>query len=212
MDDKTARFIELFNKAKATYEDSETRLAAEGWEEPWQVLIATIMSAQNRDPLTIQVSEELFTKYSSIQELAEAPYEDILEVLSSVNYNRNKSKYIKQTAQMLAKDDGNVPDTMKELLKYPGVGRKTANLLLSEVFEKPAICVDTHVHRLSNVFDLVDTDKPDQTERELKKVAPKKYWRHINRYFVLWGQDVAGHDKEKLLDALVDHPVQEHDL
>lgn len=112
---------------------------------------------------------------------------------------------MKKTANTLLDEyDGNIPDTMDDLLNLTGVGRKTANLILTEVHDKPAICVDTHVHRISNVFDIVDTEKPDGTEQELRRIAPKKYWKEINRYFVLWGQDVSGRDKEKLLERVKD--------
>lgn len=198
-------FLELFRRAKKTYEESEVRLAADGWDEPWKVLITTILSAQNRDPLTIKVGEELFKEYPTIDSLADASYNDVLSVLSSVNYNKSKSEYVIATAKRLRDEyDYEVPEDIDELLTFHGVGRKTANLVISEVFEKPAICVDTHVHRIANVFGLVDTTNRDKTEEELKKIAPKEYWRHINRYFVLWGQDVPGDDKERLLDALED--------
>lgn len=198
-------FLELFRRAKKTYEESEVRLAADGWDEAWKVLITTILSAQNRDPLTIKVGEELFEEYPTIDSLADASYNDVLSVLSSVNYNKSKSEYVIATAKRLRDEyDYEVPEDIDELLTFHGVGRKTANLVISEVFEKPAICVDTHVHRIANVFGLVDTTNRDKTEEELKKVAPKEYWRHINRYFVLWGQDVPGDDKERLLDALED--------
>ena len=205
LEERRERFLKLFERAKKTYEDTDVRLAAEGWDKPWKVLITTILSAQNRDPLTIKVGEDLFQTYPTIDALANASYNDVLDVLSSVNYNKSKTEYVITTAKMLRDEhNGVVPDTMEELLAFHGVGRKTANLLLSEVFKKPAICVDTHVHRIANVFNLVDTEKRDNTEKQLKKVAPKDYWRHINRYFVLWGQDVPGHDKERLLRALKD--------
>ena len=104
---------------------------------------------------------------------------------------------------MLLEDyGGKVPDNIDELVKLKGVGRKTANLVLAVVHKQDSITVDTHVHRLSNVLGLVDTRNRSKTEDELKKIAPKKYWSRINRIFVLWGKDVPGRDKEKLLKKL----------
>lgn len=205
--ERTQRFLTLFHRAKLTYHDDGTRLAAEGWDTPWQVLISTIMSAQNRDESTIVTAEALFDKYPDLESLASAEFEDVYEVLSSINYNKSKSDYVITSAQRLVETyGGSVPNDIDELLTLKGVGRKTANLVLSEVFEEPAICVDTHVHRLANVFDLVNADKRDgsegSTEKQLQTVAPEDFWRHINRYFVLWGQHVPGEDKARLLSAL----------
>lgn len=205
MDDskKIATFKKIYSLAKKRYENEARRLAAEGWEKDWQVVTSTIMSAQNRDESTIETAEKLFEKYPDLEHLANANLEDVQNILSSINYYKNKSKYIIKSANQLLKwHDGRVPDTIPELLKLTGVGRKTANLVLTEVHDKPAICVDTHVHRMSNVFGIVNTKNADATERELKRIIPKKYWKNINRYFVLWGQDVPGRDKERLLSHL----------
>jgi len=91
---------------------------------------------------------------------------------------------------------------MEELLAFRGVGRKTANLVLTTIHNKDSICVDTHVHRISNVLGLVKTKTPEQTEYALKKIVPKKYWSRINRLFVLWGKSVSGRDRERLLRGL----------
>ena len=97
---------------------------------------------------------------------------------------------------------GRVPDDIGELVKLPGVGRKTANLVLSEVHAKEGICVDTHVHRISNVIGLVNTKMPTETEFALMKIAPRKYWSRVNRLFVLWGKEVPGRNKKRLLTYL----------
>jgi endonuclease-3 len=208
-DDPTQRFLVLFHRAKHTYEDTARRLAAEGWDEPWQVLISTIMSAQNRDQNTIRTAEALFDAYPAVNDLAEADYDDVLDVFSSINYNKSKTDYVITTANTLIDEyNGDVPSNRDDLLSLKGVGRKTANLVLSTVFDAPAICVDTHVHRISNVFNLVNTDSADGTEDTLQDVAPKQYWKHINRYFVLWGQDQAGHDPDDLLSVLDDLPTK----
>lgn len=200
---KREEFIRIFKKAEKKYRKSKKRLASEGWDKDWKTLVVTIMSAQSRDETTIPIVEELFMKYDSLEELANARYEDILDVFKGLNYNRTKAKHIIEAAKMLIKDfHGKVPDNMEDLLRIPGVGRKTANLVLTECHKIDGICVDTHVHRLSNVLEFVKTKTPHQTEIELMKIAPKGYWSRINRIFVLWGKDTFGGDKKKLLKRL----------
>ena len=103
---------------------------------------------------------------------------------------------------LISNFNGKIPDNIEDLTTLPGVGRKTANLVLTEIHSKNAICVDTHVHRLSNVLGLVKTKNPHETEQAMQKIAPKSYWSKINRIFVLWGKDVPGRDKKRLLAKL----------
>ncbi|MBR9699104.1 endonuclease III [Candidatus Woesearchaeota archaeon] len=193
-------FITILKKAEKRFGSSSKRLAAEGWRKDWQVLVSTIMSAQSRDETTIPIAENLFKKYPTLKSLANARYNDVLKALKSLNYNKTKAKHIIEAAKMMERIG--VPDTIEELVEIPGVGRKTANLVMTEVHNKHGICVDTHVHRISNVLGFVKTKTPDKTEKELKKTIPKRYWSRINRLFVLWGKQVPGKDKKKLLDAL----------
>ncbi len=196
-------FIDIFEKAELFFKKDSTRLAAEGWKEPWQVLIVTIMSAQSKDETTILIGESLFKKYPSLKELASANYEDVLKIFKSLNYNKTKAKHVIKSANEINKEyAGSIPDSLNELISLPGVGRKTANLVLAEVFKEAAICVDTHVHRISNVLGFVKTKNPDETEKELMKFVPKKYWGRINRVFVLWGKAVPGRDPQKLLNHI----------
>ena len=200
---KKSLFLKIFNQAEAKYGKVEKRLAAEEWKEEWQTLIATIMSAQSRDETTIPIAEKLFEKYSTLERLASAEYEDVLSILRSINYNRTKAKNVIAAANYILDNfSGEISDDIERLVEIPGVGRKTANLVLSEIHAKDAICVDTHVHRLSNVLGLVNTKTPNETEVALQKIAPKKYWSRINRIFVLWGKDVSGRDRKKILARL----------
>lgn len=197
------KFLELWDLAYNKYKTNTRRLAGEGWDADWKLLIVTMLSAQSRDEITIPVAEGLFEEYSSLSELANAPISDLINSLSRINYNKTKAKHIKQTAKFLLENhNGKVPRKISDLMALPGVGLKTANLVASELFSEDAICVDTHVHRIANVFELVNTTSPIQTEKELMKVAPKKYWRLINRIFVLLGQDVKGRSKDKFLEKL----------
>jgi endonuclease-3 len=201
--DKKAYFIKIFKMAGRKYGASAKRLAGDGWEKDWQTLVATVLSAQTRDETTIPVAEALFKQYPSIENLSKARYDDVLRTISRVNFKNNKAKHVIGAAKYLVENHGGkVPDDIDELVKIPGVGRKTANLVLSEVHSKDGICVDTHVHRISNVLGLVKTKTPTQTELELMKIAPKRYWSRINRLFVLWGKDVRGRDKKKFLEKL----------
>ncbi len=196
-------FLRIFRKAEQKYGKSMKRLAGEGWKHDWQTLITTIMSAQSRDETTIPIAEELFRKYESLEKLANANYSEVLEIFKGLNYNKTKARHVIEAAKMLISDfNGKVPDNLDELVKLPGVGRKTANLVLTECHEKDAITVDVHVHRLSNVLGIVKTKNPHKTELELMKIAPRKYWSRINRIFVLWGKEVRGKDKNKLLMKL----------
>lgn len=201
--DKKEEFLTIFKLAKKKYGRVKKRLAGEGWNHPWQTLIATIYSAQARDELTIPVMESAFAALPRLADWANAPVETIEELTRKSNYYRTKSRNAKACAAMLLSDfNGVVPETIEELITLPGVGRKTANLMVSEVFGKPGICVDTHVHRISNVFGFVSTKAPNETEIALRGFVPKRYWSQINRIFVLWGKDVPGWDKERLLAKL----------
>jgi endonuclease-3 len=201
--DKKRHFLKIFRKAEKKYGKSVKRLAAEGWDKPWKMLLVTICSAQNRDEVTIPVMEAFFKKFNTLEKIAGAHVEAIKKYIRAINYCESKAKYLKETARMLLdKYGGKVPDDMEKLTEFPGVGRKTANLVLSVVHGKDGITVDTHVHRISNVFGFVKTKSRDKTEEELKKIAPKKYWSKINRLFVLWGKQVPGRDKKRLLAKL----------
>ena len=200
---KRKEFIKIFKKAEKKYAKSTKRLAGEGWNADWKLLVATIMSAQSRDEMTISIAEQLFRKYNNLKKLAKARYTDVLRFLKSINYNKTKSKNVIAAAKMLTNDfKGKIPDNIDELIKIPGVGRKTANLILSEVHKKDSITIDTHCHRLLNVLGIVHTKNPHQTELAMMNIAPRNYWSRINRIFVLWGKDVYGRDKKKLLKRL----------
>lgn len=202
---KKRYFLEIFKKAEKKYGKSKKRLAAESWDQDWQTLIATIYSAQSRDETTIPVMESTFKKLPTLEKFASAPLNQIMFLTKKINYYKTKSKNAKAAAQMLIeKHKGKLPDTIEKLMELPGVGRKTANLVLSEIYKKDTITVDTHVHRISNVLGFVKTKTPHETELALQKIAPKKYWSKINRVFVLWGKEVPGRDKKKLLEKLED--------
>lgn len=196
-------FLEILRKAESHYGKTPKRLAAEGWNHDWQTLITTIYSAQSRDETTIPVMENTFKKLPTLQAYANAPLSKIKSLTKKINFYITKSKNSKATAQALIQNfDSRVPETMEKLTTLPGVGRKTANLIITEIHGKPGLTVDTHVHRISNVLGFVRTKNPHQTELALKQLAPQKHWKRINRLFVLWGKEVPGRDKERLLMKL----------
>ena len=200
---KREKFLKLFKKAEKKYGNISKRLAGEGWREDWQTLIATIMSAQSRDETTIPIAESLFLRYDSLDRLSNARFDNVLLIFKSLNYNKTKAKNVIAAAKFIKEEfNGRLPADIEELTKIPGVGRKTANLVLSEVHGKDSITIDTHCHRLLNVLDIVNTKTPKETEFEMMKIVPRKYWSRINRIFVLWGKDVSGRDKEKILKKL----------
>ena len=161
--------------------------------EPFFALISTVMSHRTRDDVTYPAAKRLFEKFSIPEEMVEADVEEIKALIRDVGFYRVKAGRIKEISRILLEEyNGRVPDNMETLLKLPGVGRKTANCVLAHAFLKEdALAVDTHVHRISNRLGLVVTKNPDETEIELKKVLPQKYWRHVNILLVKFGQNVC---------------------
>ena len=160
--------------------------------EPFRVLIATVISQRTKDEVTYTVAEKLFEKYPLPRDLKNAPTDDIAHLIYPAGFYNQKAKKIKEIAKIIDEDyDGKVPDNLEDLLKLPGVGRKTANIVLSRCYDKDVIAVDTHVHRISNRLGWVNTKTPEETERELMKVLPKKYWREINELLVMFGRTIC---------------------
>ena len=160
--------------------------------DPYRVLIRTILSQRTRDENTDQATDNLFSKYRDIYEVVNAPVEDVQELIRPAGFYRVKAGRIQEVSRILIDQyGGEVPDTLEELVKLPGVGRKTANCVLVFAFELPAIPVDTHVHRISNRLGLVDTKTPDETEIELSKIAPKELWIKLNDLMVQFGQNIC---------------------
>lgn len=159
---------------------------------PWKILISTILSARSKDETTIPISKELFRNYTDAKSLASADPKVVEKMIKKIGFYKNKTKFIIETSRIIEEDyKGKVPDTMEELLKLPGVGRKVANCELVYAFKKSAIPVDTHVHRISNRLGWVDTKTPEKTEIELLKIVPKDLWIDVNEYLVIFGQRIC---------------------
>lgn len=164
----------------------------DGFADPFFVLISTVMSHRTRDDVTYPAAKKLFKRFSTPEEMVIADISEIEALIKDVGFYRVKAGRIKEISRiLLEKYNGRVPDDMEALLELPGVGRKTANCVLAHAFLKDALAVDTHVHRISNRLGLVETKAPEETEMELKKIFPQKYWRHINLLLVKLGQNIC---------------------
>lgn len=158
----------------------------------FHVLIGTLLSQRTRDMNTDKAAKHLFSKFPTAEKLSKASTKEIEELIKPSGFYKVKAERIKEIAKKISqKYGGKVPEDMEELVKLPGVGRKTANCVLVYGFGKPAIPVDTHVHRITNRLGLVKTKKPEETEMELMKVIPKKYWTIINELLVKHGQGIC---------------------
>ncbi len=159
---------------------------------PFSILIGTILSARTKDENTAKVVKKLFAEYKTAKDLAGAKTRDIEKIIKSIGFYHVKARRIIDVAKIIESQyKGIVPDNLDQLIMLPGVGRKTANCVLVYAFEKPAIPVDIHVHRISNRLGLVETKTPEETEFELMKKVPKKYWLKVNDTFVMYGQNIC---------------------
>jgi len=166
--------------------------------DPYKTLISTLLSSRTRDEVTLEASKRLFNKAPNIHKLSQLEQLDISDMIYPVGFYKTKARHLKDLARtVLANYYGKIPKTGEELTKLPGVGRKTANLVLNRAFGIPAIAVDTHVHRISNLLGWVKTKTPEQTEKALVKTIPKKYWPDINRLFVSIGRQFTSEKKLK---------------
>ena len=159
---------------------------------PFSILIGTILSARTRDENTAKVVKKLFAVYKNAKELSGARVRDVERIIKSIGFYHVKARRIIDVAGIIHSEyGGKVPKDLASLIKLPGVGRKTANCVLVYAYEKPAIPVDIHVHRISNRLGLVNTKTPEETEFALMKKIPKKFWLEINDTFVMYGQNIC---------------------
>jgi endonuclease-3 len=169
------------------------KMAENQQADPFKVLVATLLSAQTRDPVTLAASTRLFGRADTPATMARLRANTIETLIYPVSFYRNKARHLKATCRLLLeRHAGQVPTTMAELVALPGVGRKTANLtLIVALRSEDNICVDTHVHRISNRLGWVATRTPDETEQALYRTVARRWWPLINLYLVTWGQNVC---------------------
>jgi len=174
-------------------EPAVEKIAEDQKEDPFQVLIATMLSAQTKDAVTHAAATRLFKVARTPRTMLKLRVKEIERLIYPVSFYRHKAVHVRETCrQLMSRYGGKVPDTMDELLTLPGVGRKTANLVLILAHASPDnICVDTHVHRISNRLGWVATRTPDETEQALYGAADRRWWPVINLYLVTWGQNVC---------------------
>jgi endonuclease-3 len=159
---------------------------------PWAILVSTIISLRTKDEVTLSASKRLLEKAETPQELLKLDNTTIEKLIYPAGFYKTKTVSMKKIAQILIDTyNGNVPSDLDALLELPGVGRKTANLVLIEAFDMDGICVDTHVHRISNRTGWVITKSPDETEFQLRIILPKVFWKRINAILVLYGQQIC---------------------
>lgn len=179
---------------QAVYEGIKSQASPHHFEfsDPFWVLITTMMSHRTKDEVTDAAARSLFNRYRDAGGLSRAEYDDVLELISKVGFKTVKAKRIIDAANIIMNDfGGEVPGTMEELTTIPGVGRKTANVVLADAMGKPAIAVDTHVQRISNRLGWSDSKNPDETEEVLKKIIPEEYWLGFNPMLVEFGKKVC---------------------
>lgn len=168
-----------------------TRMAREK-RDPFKVLISCILSLRTQDRTTKEASRRLYSLADNPRDMVKLSQEDVARAIYPVGFYRNKARHIKEICRILLEEyGGRVPDDLDALLKLPGVGRKTANLVLTRGFNKPGICVDTHVHRICNRWGYVKTKTPEETEMALREKLPPRYWLRINDLLVAFGQNVC---------------------
>src|SRR5919112_797550 len=181
----------LYNK-KLPRLTALTELQIEQGSDAFKILIATILSARSRDENTKKIINNLFNRFKNTKELAEADIEEIKAIIHGSGFYNIKAKRIKEVSQLIIERfNGKVPDDLEGLLGLPGVGIKTANCVLVYAFNKPAIPVDIHVHRISNRIGIVKTQNVKRTEEELIKIVDKEYWLILNNIFVMYGQNIC---------------------
>ena len=197
--------IKIIEILKNTYPDAKCSL---DFTTPFEMLVAVILSAQCTDERVNKTTPSLFSKYSTPEDFVKMPLETLEELIHPCGFYKNKAKNIKATAEKVVKDfDGKVPETMEELLTLPGVGRKTANVVMLEAFNKPqGVAVDTHAKRLSNRIGFSDKDTPEKIEQDLLKLFPYEYLKDINHLLIYHGRAICTARSPKCENC----PIREH--
>ncbi|MCI9177539.1 MAG: endonuclease III [Clostridia bacterium] len=182
--------LNIIEKLKLTYPDAKCSL---DFETPFQMMIAVMLSAQCTDERVNLTTPSLFAKYPTAEKMAKAPLEDLESLIHACGFYKNKAKNMKLASQKILSDfNGKVPKTMEELMSIPGVGRKSANVVMLEAFNKPqGIAVDTHAKRISNRIGLSKQSEPEKIEQDLLKQFPKEYYKDINHILIWHGRNIC---------------------
>ena len=184
--------IKILKKDIKKYKVPIVGVVMERTGDPFKVLISTMLSLRTKDTTTAEASDRLFKLAGTPEEMLKLSERSVEKAIYPVGFYHTKAKSIRKTCEMLVSSYGSkVPDSLEELLKLEGVGRKTANLVLTIGFDKYGICVDTHVHRITNRWGYVKTKTPEETEFALREKLPRKYWKIINDLLVTYGQNLC---------------------
>lgn len=175
-------------------------------ENSWQLLVATILSAQCTDERVNKVTKNLFKRYETIEDLANADIKELEKIIYSTGFYRNKAKNIIASTKMLISDfNGQVPSDIESLIKLPGVGRKTANVIRGNIYNIPSIVVDTHVKRISNRLGFTKSQDPEKIEFELMDILPKEYWIKYNLQIIAHGRNICKARSPKCPECFINH-------
>lgn len=189
-DDEIHQVIALLREEYHSWQTPAVTIVSECDHDPFKILVSCIISLRTKDEVTAAASMRLFARADNAQSMQELPVDEIARLIYPAGFYRNKASQIHEIARrLLLENGGNVPDTLDELLTFKGVGRKTANLVVTLGFGKPGICVDTHVHRICNRLGYVSTRSPEETENALRARLPSEYWIAINDLLVAFGQN-----------------------
>ncbi|MFA5027605.1 MAG: endonuclease III [Candidatus Methylomirabilota bacterium] len=187
-----ARIVTVLARAVRRFRPTAVGAVAQDSRDPFQVLISCLISLRTKDQVTAEASARLFRLGRTPQAVADLPEQAIAEAIYPAGFYRTKARTIKEICRtLLARHGGQVPDDLEALLSLKGVGRKTANLVVTIGFGKPGICVDTHVHRISNRLGIVKTRTPDESEQALRRVLPRRFWIPYNDLLVSFGQNIC---------------------
>jgi endonuclease III len=166
--------------------------------DPFKVLVATVLSARTKDETTAAASRRLFERVKNLDDLDKLTEGELSKLIFPVGFYKVKARHLKLLPAAIREQfNGEIPQDVDELTKLPGVGRKTANLVVAVAFKKPAVCVDVHVHRIMNRLGYINTKTPLETEMALRKIFPRKFWTTFNSYFVSFGQHTCSPVKPK---------------
>ena len=186
------KIVPILRRALKDLPDPSVTLVGKRWKSPFLVLISCLLSLRTKDETTLPASQRLFHLATTPEEMLRLSVEEIQRTIYPVGFYKTKARRIRGICKdLLKRFQGRVPDDLDELLTLHGVGRKTANLVLTEGFGKLGVCVDTHVHRISNRLGYVRTKTPEETEWALRRKLPKEYWVEYNALLVVWGQNVC---------------------
>ncbi|OGI07477.1 MAG: hypothetical protein A2Y40_06095 [Candidatus Margulisbacteria bacterium GWF2_35_9] len=195
-----------FKDAPKLYISHELKNYSNIDDKAFRVLVAAVISLRTKEKTTWEVSERVFNSVKNFKDLNNIPVEELQSLLVPAGFYKRKALQLKTIAAVCLSDyQGKVPETIDELLKLNGVGRKVANLVVTEVFDTDGICVDIHVHRICNRWGLVVSKNPNETELILRDILPKKYWRIINQRLVIFGQNFCLPINPKCNNCFLNH-------